>query len=249
MWYAHCSDEEWTSQYKLISSLFCKVLLLVLWSVLLCTICWLTETKLPMFSMSTYPDLRMHSYISQAWKGKVTSHPVTLVRTPQRDIFSKTLGRAVHMTHSMHGHYHANQMLKPEGNNNMMQPSYCGSEDHILLWRVWERLVMPVWSTPQPPTPHPSDSLFTCRQEGCLLEDHHLWLLNVCDSPVALVKGLFVFSLTAKFLKARHVKPKCLEEQNPAAETAASLSSLKPPTTPSVSKNRALLTNYEQMPS
>lgn len=47
-------------------------------------------------------------------------------------MFSRTIGPpSVHMLVSVHEYYHANQMVKSEGNNNMMQ-----LEDHILLWWV-----------------------------------------------------------------------------------------------------------------
>lgn len=38
-------------------------------------------------------------------------------------MFSRTFNPALHMVHSVHEYYHTNRMVKPEGNNNMMQPS------------------------------------------------------------------------------------------------------------------------------
>lgn len=155
-----------------------------------------------MFSKPTYPDLRM-SYIRPGWEGKVTSFTVTLVKnTTKRYVFQSRRSSFSHMVHSVHEYYHANQMVKSEGNNNMMQPS-----------SVWAQGPYPVmvglgeaWCC-QSETDH-SLPLLTrlnhclLRQEGRPLQHHHLLLLHVCDSLVALVKGEFVFSPTAKFLKA-----------------------------------------------
>ncbi len=38
-------------------------------------------------------------------------------------MLSRTFHPAPHMVHSVHEHCHTNQMVKLEGNNNMMQPS------------------------------------------------------------------------------------------------------------------------------
>lgn len=110
--------------------------------------------------------------------------------TPQTDMFSRA-SPPLHMVQSVHEFY---QMVKTEGNNNMIQPSL-----------VWARGPYPVmvglgeaWCCQS----HADHSLplltrvnhCLLRQEGRPLQHHQLLLLHVCDSLVALEKwGSCVF--------------------------------------------------------
>lgn len=129
--------------------------------------------------------------------------------TPQRDMFSRAFSLTLHMVHSVHEYYHTNQMVKPEGNNNMMQPS-----------SVWARGPYPVmvglgeaWCCQSeadhslPLLTHLNHCLL--RQERpSALQHHALLLLHVCDSLVALAKrGVCVFP-DGQVSKIRHkLKP------------------------------------------
>lgn len=133
-------------------------------------------------------------------KGK-SAHSLSLwSKTPQR-----TFIWAFHMVHTEHGHYHTNSMVKPDGNNNMMQPS-----------SVWARGPYPVlvglgeaWRC-QSEADH-SHPLLT-RLNHCLLRQEGRPLQSTTSSSAAPApclwlacgfgKGRFVFSPTAKFLKA-----------------------------------------------
>lgn len=70
------------------------------------------------------------------------------------------MGPASHMVVSVHEYYQANQMVKA-GEDNIMTMASVGPQTISCCGGAGRGLVLPGWSKPQPPTPHPSESLFT----------------------------------------------------------------------------------------
>lgn len=124
-------------------------------------------------------------------------------------------------------YYHANQMVKPEGNNNMMHPS-----------TVWARGPYPVmvdlgeaWCCPSK-ADHSLPLLIRLihcllRQEGRPLQHHLLCCCSMSVTRLWLWRGAAVFFPDGQVSKSGgESKPKAWEEQGPASETTAPLSHL-----------------------
>ena len=148
-------------------------------------------------------------------------------------MFSRTFSPALHMLHSVHEYYHTSRMVKPEGNNNMMQP-----------FSVWARGPYPVmvgqgeaWCC-QSEADH-SLPLLT-RLNHCLLRQESRPLYNIiicCSMSVTRLwlwqRGVCVFP-DGQLSKIRHkLKPNTWRSQaqprKPLLRWAVYLCSLRRP--------------------
>lgn len=191
-----------------------------------------------MFSIATHSDVRMWSYIMPRWEGKVVAFagekhhkeicfPESSVRlfewhtwTPPHQLNGTNL-REIITWYSRH---------------------QCGPRTISCYGASGRGLVLPVRNRPQPPTLHPSESLFTQTGRPSTVQHHVLLPLHVCHSLVALAKGVCVFP-DAQVSKSGHgFKTKRSEDRaqprKPLLLWAVYLWSLETPSPSPPGKNR-----------